>query len=41
MVEETGFDKIEILEDRKSTGGTEEWRSSMINLTLRAFKPAE
>lgn len=40
MVEETGFADIEILEDRKSTGGTEEWRSSLINLTLRAFKPA-
>ena len=39
MVEETGFTGIEILEDRKSTGGTEEWRSSLINLTLRAFKP--
>jgi len=40
MVEETGFADIEILEDRKSTGGTEGWRSSLINLTLRAFKPA-
>ena len=40
MVEETGFADIEVLEDRKSTGGTEEWRSSLINLTLRAFKPA-
>ena len=40
MVEETGFTDIEILENRKSTGGTEEWRSSLINLTLRAFKPA-
>lgn len=40
MVEETGFADIEILEDRKSTGITEEWRSSLINLTLRAFKPA-
>ncbi len=40
MVQETGFADIEILEDRKSTGITEEWRSSLINLTLRAFKPA-
>lgn len=40
MVQETGFANIEILEDRKSTGITEEWRSSLINLTLRAFKPA-
>jgi arsenite methyltransferase len=40
MVEETGFADIEVLEDRKSTGGTEEWRASLINLTLRAFKPA-
>ena len=40
MVEETGFADIEVLEDRKSTGGTEEWRASLINLTLRAFKLA-
>ena len=40
MVQETGFADIEILEDRKRTGITEEWRSSLINLTLRAFKPA-
>jgi len=39
MVEETGFENIQILENRPSTGGNEEWRSSMINLTLRAFKP--
>ncbi len=40
LVENTGFDRIEILKELKSGGGTEEWRSSMIDLTLRAFKPA-
>ena len=39
MVENAGFERIEDLENRPSTGGTEEWRSSLINLTLRAFKP--
>jgi ubiquinone/menaquinone biosynthesis C-methylase UbiE len=41
MVEETGFDKIEVLKEQRSGGGNEEWRSSLIDLTLRAFKPAE
>ncbi len=41
MVETAGFDKIEILKKNKSGGGNEEWRSSMIDLTLRAFKPAK
>ena len=41
MVKETGFDNIEILKENKSGGGNEEWRSSLIDLTLRAFKPAE
>lgn len=41
MVEQTGFTDIEQLENRPSTGGNESWRSSLINLTLRAFKPAE
>jgi arsenite methyltransferase len=41
LVKETGFTEIEVLENRESTGGNEEWRSSLINLTLRAFKPAE
>ncbi len=41
MVETAGFDKIEILKENKSGGGNEEWRSSMIDLTLRAFKPAK
>jgi len=40
MVDEAGFADIEILENRKSTDGTEEWRASLINLTLRAFRPA-
>lgn len=38
MIETTGFTEIEDLENRPS-GGSEEWRSSLINLTLRAYKP--
>jgi arsenite methyltransferase len=41
LVEETGFDKIEVLKEQRSGGGNEEWRSSLIDLTLRAFKPLE
>lgn len=40
MVESAGFSDIEILKQNQSGGGNEEWRSSMIDLTLRAFKPA-
>ncbi len=41
LVAQTGFANIEVLEERRSTGGNEEWRSSLIDLTLRAFKPAD
>jgi ubiquinone/menaquinone biosynthesis C-methylase UbiE len=40
MVRTAGFDDIEILKQNQSGSGNEEWRSSMIDLTLRAFKPA-
>jgi ubiquinone/menaquinone biosynthesis C-methylase UbiE len=39
LVHETGFTDLEILGKRKKKDDTEEWRSSLINLTLRAFKP--
>ena len=38
MIEEAGFTDIEILEERFHDGGSEEWRASLKNLTLRAFK---
>jgi ubiquinone/menaquinone biosynthesis C-methylase UbiE len=41
LVEQTGFAEIEVLKEQRSTNGTEDWRSSLIDLTLRAFKPAE
>lgn len=39
LIESTGFVDIEVLKANKSGGGPEEWRSSMVDLTLRAFKP--
>jgi SAM-dependent methyltransferase len=41
LVDETGFTNIEVLDERRSTSDSEDWRSSLIDLTLRAFKPAE
>jgi SAM-dependent methyltransferase len=41
LVENTGFVDIEVLKANKSGGGPEEWRSSMVDLTLRAFKPVD
>ena len=38
MIEEAGFTDIEILEERFHDSGSEEWRASLKNLTLRAFK---
>lgn len=38
MIEAAGFTGIEILEERLHGGGSEEWRASLKNLTLRAFK---
>ena len=38
MIAETGFTDIEILEERTRSGGAEEWRDSLIDLTLRGFK---
>jgi len=39
MVDDAGFERVEKLKEQKSGGGTEEWRSSMVDLTLRAYKP--
>ena len=41
MIETAGFVDVEILEERASTRGNEEWSSSVVNLTLRAHKPAK
>ena len=38
MIAETGFTDIEILEERTRSDGAEEWRDSLIDLTLRGFK---
>ena len=38
MIAETGFTDIEVLEKRTRSGGAEEWRDSLIDLTLRGFK---
>ena len=38
MIAETGFTDIEILEERTRLDGAEEWRDSLIDLTLRGFK---
>lgn len=39
LIEETGFTGIEVLKDERSNPDAADWQSSMINLTLRAFKP--
>ena len=41
LVKETGFTSIEVLDERRSTGGSEDRQSSLIDLTLRAFKSAD
>lgn len=40
MIETAGFHDVEILEESPASGGTEDWRSSLSNLTVRAYKPA-
>lgn len=40
MIEETGFSDVEILDDDRINASDPGWRSSLINLTLRAYKPA-
>lgn len=39
LVDDTGFERVESLKADKSRADADDWRSSMINLTLRAFKP--
>ena len=40
LIEQTGFSDIETLKDERSFPDASDWRSSLRNLTLRAFKPA-
>jgi len=40
MIETAGFTDVEVLEESPAGGGTEEWRASLSNLTVRAYKPA-
>lgn len=39
LIETAGFSNVEILSERPSDGGSEDWRSSLKNLTIRATKP--
>ncbi len=39
LIEETGFTDIEVLKDERTNPDASDWQSSLINLTLRAFKP--
>ncbi len=39
LIEETGFTGIEVLKDERSKPDANDWQLSLINLTLRAFKP--
>ncbi len=39
MIETAGFTDVEVLEERQEFSGSEEWRSSLATLTIRAQKP--
>ena len=41
LIADTGFTGIEVLKDERSKPDATDWQSSLINLTLRAFKPVE
>lgn len=41
LIAETGFTGIEVLSDTRSRPDATDWQSSLINLTLRAFKPTD
>lgn len=40
MIETAGFTNVEVLDERAGDGGSEEWRSSLASLTIKAFKPS-
>jgi arsenite methyltransferase len=40
LIEKTGFTDIEVLDDDRTNPNDSGWRASLINLTLRAYKPA-
>ena len=41
LVEETGFSDIDVVKQERSRPDADDWQSTLINLTLRAYKPAE
>jgi arsenite methyltransferase len=41
LIEETGFAGIEVLKEERSRPDAIDWQTTLINLTLRAYKPAE
>tara|TARA_Y100001936_G_scaffold252727_1_gene313782 strand:- start:1259 stop:2026 length:768 start_codon:yes stop_codon:yes gene_type:complete len=41
LVEESGFTDIDVVKEDRSRPDAEDWQSTLINLTLRAYKPAE
>ena len=40
LVEETGFSDIDVVKQERSRPDADDWQSTLINLTLRAYKPA-
>ncbi len=41
LVEESGFTDIDVVKEDRSRPDAEDWQSTLINLTLRAYKPAQ
>ena len=41
LVEESGFTDIDVIKEDRSRPDAEDWQSTLINLTLRAYKPAQ
>jgi hypothetical protein len=41
MIETAGFANVEVLEERPDADGSEEWRSSVMTLTIRGIKPVQ
>lgn len=40
MIETAGFSDVEVVDERPNSDGDEEWRSSLVALTIKAKKPA-
>ena len=39
LIEATGFTGIEVLKEERSRPDADDWQTTLINLTLRAYKP--